>query len=64
MLSMNSIDGSGHEIKDVEIILNVILMHLCALQSFQLWYKIPCMNFLLDSSAYNLHQIIMLYYSS
>jgi hypothetical protein len=39
VLSMNSIYGSWHEVKDVEIIPNVILMHLCALHSFHLWYK-------------------------
>ncbi len=39
-------------------------MPLCALHSFHFWHKITCMNFLLDSSAYNLHQMIMLYYSS
>ncbi len=64
VLSMNSIYGSWHEVKDVEIIPNVILMHSYGLHSFHLWYKIPCMNFLLDYSAYNLHLTIMLYCSS
>ncbi len=39
-------------------------MHSYGLHSFHLWYKIPCMNFLLDYSAYNLHLTIMLYCSS
>jgi len=60
---MNSIDGSRHEVKDVEVIPNVILMHLCAFHFFHLWSKIPCMNFLLDFNAYDLHQMIMLYCS-